>query len=225
MAEVARRMALRVARNDAASFMAAVGPWCERIAVVGSVRRGRAEVADVEYVVIPKVEEVPGPGLFGETVTRNLLWAGLDRLVETGAPLLTPGEWEEAEQNGVDREGELPGELTDDLWTVAKALRGDPLRACWGERQRAVQFRGATHELFLADADNWGSMMVIRTGPAAFSRFVVTELRRCGFKHEGGRVIDCSKAIDPVVPTPDERSVFDLIGIAYREPKDRVGLD
>jgi len=80
MSEVARRVSLAEAAADAEAFVAAVSPWCERIEVAGSVRRGKRDVGDVEYVVIPKFEEVPGPGLFGHTVERNVLWAALDRV-------------------------------------------------------------------------------------------------------------------------------------------------
>lgn len=59
----------------------------------------------------------------------------------------------------------------------------------WGERYRRVGFRGFCHEFFTADADNWGSVMLIRTGPAEFSKGWVTALQTRGLKHVGGRVI------------------------------------
>lgn len=42
----------------------ALAPFCERVEVAGSVRRGKAEVGDVDIVAIPKAVEMPG-GLFG----------------------------------------------------------------------------------------------------------------------------------------------------------------
>lgn len=222
MAQVEKRIPLKSAQMQARDFADVIRPSCERVEIVGSVRRGRPSVADVEYVVIPKLEARPGPGLFGdgEPVVVNQLWTQLDAWLESGESIYTPQE-----KSDIEEFGDGWNCPDDPCWSVAKALRGDPERTCWGEKQRAVWFRGMTHEIYLADADNFGSQMVIRTGPAAFSRHVVTELRRCGLKHEGGRVIDCSKAINPVIPTPTEQALFDLIGLKYREPKDRVGVD
>jgi len=236
MAQVEKRIPRIEAQRDAEAFVYMIAPFCEQIEIVGSLRRGRPAVADVEYVVIPKLEEEPGPGLFGagEPVLVNTLWRRLDGLVESGDPAFSDEELEEPIEPDDNEEFdeclamEEPPSIEMKHGTnflLCKALRGDPERTCWGEKQRAVWFRGMTHEIYLADADNFGSQMVIRTGPAAFSRHVVTELRRCGLKHEGGRVIDCSKAIDPVIPTPTEQALFDLIGLKYREPKDRVGVD
>ncbi|MDB5294955.1 MAG: hypothetical protein JWO31_938 [Phycisphaerales bacterium] len=72
--------------------------------------------------------------------------------------------------------------------TVAKAWNGRSF--CWGEKKRSVSFRGFTHEVWTADADNWGSVLAIRTGPDPFSQRLVVGLQRQGYCNDGGYVWD-----------------------------------
>jgi DNA polymerase/3'-5' exonuclease PolX len=207
-----------VAERDAADLRAMLEGTFERWEVAGSLRRGHAAVGDVDHVLIPKMIEVPGPGLFGGPVEVNACWRALDRLVEEGGGS-APAE---AGRPGDEVEDEFEGACGD--WSVVKAVREtkNGPRTCWGEKHRAVWFRGCVHELYVAEPSTWGSVMLIRTGPAEFSRWMVTELRRYGFKHEGGRVIDTRKVSeDAVVAVPEEGVLFDLVGIKYREPADR----
>ncbi len=241
MSDTKTQLARHAAVDQAAAFKHLIEPYCERVKVVGSLRRGRPTVGDLEYVVIPRFEERPGGGLFGaeEPELVNLLWSRLDELVESGEPAFD----EEYLDGWPDPEPDEPYDECEDMepttfgarygydhWEICKALRGNPPKTCWGPKLRAVHFRGMTHEIYTADADNWGSMVLIRTGPADFSRWVVTELQKHGLRHKDGRVVDTTKA-DPdhtganVIPTPTEQRVFELIGTTYRKPKDRVGVD
>ena len=105
--------------------------------------------------------------------------------------------------------------------TVAKALiNGSPR---WGERYRRVIFQGIAHDLFAADADNWGSVLAIRTGPAEFSKGLVVGLRRNGYRNQDGYVWTCTPEGEPIerVACPDERTFFALAGAAWVEPEDR----
>jgi hypothetical protein len=79
--------------------------------------------------------------------------------------------------------------------------------------------------------ETWGIVQLIRTGPAAFSRFVVMELTKHGYRASGGRVErrvggdygGTTEASWEPVAVPTERDVFDLIGLKYREPRAREG--
>lgn len=220
MADVKRRRLLSEARSDAADLREMLLPYVERWEVAGSVRRGRAQVGDVDHVVVPRYEARDGGGLFGgdgDVERVNLLWQALDGLVDTGLPAdcLETGD-------------------AGERWEVRKAVRDTKAgpRMCWGDRQRAVFFRGYEHELFVSEPEALGIAMLIRTGPADFSRYVVTELRKHGYRAEGGRVVrmiggDYAGVIEAgepeVVEVRDERAVFDLIGMSYREPGDREG--
>lgn len=89
----------------------------------------------------------------------------------------------------------------------------------WGDRYRGVMFRGFRHELFMADRDNVGAILAIRTGPADYSRWLVTELRRRGTPMEGGYVRHSSGA---VLPCESEAAFFMRCGVRWVEPHKRV---
>ncbi len=48
------RIPLQQAQTYAAEITAALAPFCERIETVGSVRRGRSDVGDIEILLIPR---------------------------------------------------------------------------------------------------------------------------------------------------------------------------
>jgi DNA polymerase/3'-5' exonuclease PolX len=56
---------LETAREIAERVKAELAPYCERIEIAGSVRRGKAEVGDIEIVAIPKPYDV---GLFASGI-------------------------------------------------------------------------------------------------------------------------------------------------------------
>ena len=60
-------MSLRTARAVASEMVEALRPYCERIAVAGSIRRGREWINDIEIVAIPKsTVKQPDVDIFGE---------------------------------------------------------------------------------------------------------------------------------------------------------------
>jgi hypothetical protein len=127
--------------------------------VAGSIRRGRSEVGDVEHLVIPRIGDLADPGdLFGETQPTNLLWHQLDAMVTVGH--VQPH--------------------------VYQTVRGPQHR--WGELYRGVSFRGFNHEIWTASPQSWGSLLLIRTGPAEFSKAFVIALQARGYIHRDGFV-------------------------------------
>lgn len=69
---------------------------------------------------------------------------------------------------------------------IMKHLYNASLR--WGEKYRGADFRGFNHEVFQADADNWGPQLAIRTGPADYSKMLVTKLMSRGYRQRDGYV-------------------------------------
>ena len=60
-------MSLRTARAVAAEMVEALRPYCHRVAVAGSIRRGRDWINDIEIVAIPKsTVRQPDVDIFGE---------------------------------------------------------------------------------------------------------------------------------------------------------------
>lgn len=101
--------------------------------------------------------------------------------------------------------------------TVKKHVYGDA-GFRWGEKYRGVDYRGFTHEIFCADAENFGAILAIRTGPADFSRHLVTVMRDHGYRQEDGYVIDREGRR---VAAPDEKAYFRICGMPYLEPEKR----
>lgn len=172
-------------------------PWT----VVGSLRRGAADVGDVEHVAIGCLE-VPAveSGLFGERLTsgdfgraKNLLLERLDALVVAGK--------------------------------LVKAVKSDG-RTRWGDRYRAVCLPGSTlqQEIYIADALNIGSLLAIRTGPRQFSVMLQTLLLEHGYRNHEGYVYRVQRKPCPaggfeeviygdIVAVPTEVEYFRLAGM------------
>ncbi len=91
----------------------------------------------------------------------------------------------------------------------------------WGEKYRGVDFRGFAHEIFLADALNFGSVLAIRTGPAEFSEMLVTRMNIRGrFRQQGGYVR--YQASGAVFGVGTEQGFFEACGVEYTAPAERT---
>ena len=78
---------------------------------------------------------------------------------------------------------------------------------------------GMKLDLFMPDPNGFGLQLAIRTGSADWCRTVLARAwSRAGFHSEGGVL---RRADGSVVPTPDECSLFELIGLRWTEPQDR----
>jgi DNA polymerase/3'-5' exonuclease PolX len=166
----------------------------------GSVRRKAGQVSDVEHVVIAATGDIPSPDLFSTPRRGNLLWHRLDELIalkDLGEPI--PGG----------------SKLTKHLYPN--------LQTRWGERYRGVDYHRWNHvflhEVFIADANNLGPILAIRTGPALFSKMLVTKLRDRGLVQEGGYVKRGEGG--EIVPCATEEEYFRLCGVEWVEPEHR----
>lgn len=107
----------------AEELVGALEPVTTRIAVAGSLRRGKAEVGDVELVFVPVCQDVPAD-LFGSTVSRDLAAARIDGLVEAGVLARRVGDaggtsWGAKNKLAVHVESGIPVDLfatTEDCW-------------------------------------------------------------------------------------------------------------
>lgn len=105
-----------------------------------------------------------------------------------------------------------------------------------GPNPRYVQIQlkdGLKLDLFLCwPPAEWGTLMAIRTGPAEYSRYLVTELRRKGWRCERGTVwrprqdprdTSTPERLGGLVrfPTPDESDFFEACGVEMPPPHRR----
>lgn len=100
----------------------------------------------------------------------------------------------------------------------------------WGPKAKYLTFEGVPVDLFTPEAERFGMILAIRTGPAAFSNALVTPR---GMKTRAGRdglMPSYLKQQDgwltyrtsgERIPTPTEESAFDVLKLRYIEPADR----
>lgn len=101
----------------------------------------------------------------------------------------------------------------------------------WGPTLKSLTFQDTRIDLFCPDADRFGWILLLRTGPAAFSRQLVIERGR---KTRDGRPGLLPATILPRegyltwrtsgerISTPTEGAACDVLGIPYVEPWTRT---
>jgi len=100
-------------------------------------------------------------------------------------------------------------------------------RKSYGAKFKRLLFEGFPLDLFsVLDPDQWGVIFAIRTGPAEFSKRLVTKQEHGGMMPEGMRVSDGylwgGDATGPCVPCREESGFFRAIGADYIEPEKRA---
>lgn len=181
------------AMDVAAELVGLLADGCERTSIAGSLRRRKGEVHDIEIVAIPRVEERPGEDLWGEAVVRrDLLATRLADLIDLG--VLAPRAVEIHRRDGSTETGQR-----------------------MGDAYKALVYRGMPVDLFITDAERWGCIYALRTGPGDWNTALVTRCKEHWRRVEGGRVLYHNR----VVPTPEEADFFRALGVPWVEPQDR----
>ena len=188
-----------------------VRPYCNRVAIAGSVRRGRPIVGDVELVCVPK----PGRatqgqvGMFdSELVTEAVddqLTAYLrDRIRDPTSP-----------------------------WALRPNANGV---TSFGAANKYMTYDGAPVDIFTAHRSTFGMLFFVRTGDAEWVVRAMAEFRRqkrhahpyggVGVTVDGdvtADVLDPARWAQAEVLCPTEETVFELLGWPFVEPEDRTG--
>lgn len=167
---------------------------CERIEIAGSVRRRKGEVHDLEIVAISRVASSSSAGLWGDVETTN--WYALDERIA-----------------GMVFDGVL---APRDVLVVRRDLTEETQHRM-GPAYKALVYRGMPVDLFVTDAERWGCIFALRTGPGDWNTRLVTECKRWFRRVEDGRVLHLGK----VVPTPEEPDFFRALGVPWLEPWER----
>lgn len=86
-----------------------------------------------------------------------------------------------------------------------------------GEKYAQIEVSGIKVDVFTATFRTWGYIFMLRTGPAEFSKWVVTELKKNGLEPKDGEVFHHGTPCT----IPSEEDLFFLLGIDYIEPENR----
>jgi len=182
-------MKLERAQRIAESLKHDLEPFCHRIEIGGSIRRKKPEVKDIELVCIPK---------FGDYPTGQMSLEG-DPLTSYENLLFEHIAANRDDKYGIHKMGDKYAQIEvhhDHATGVRQYIKVD---------------------VFTATQETWGYIFMIRTGPAEFSKWVVTELKRKGYVPKDGAVWLGGKPI----PTRDETDVFHLLQISDIYPEYR----
>lgn len=119
----------------------------------------------------------------------------------------------------LDLFGEPTGETEVDGWILIKGIRTTKN----GAKYKQFRFKGANVDLFLQpDPATWGINMMIRTGSADFSRWMVTPKSQGGAMPDNLHVRNARLWRGSVaLETPNEDDVFDWYGMDFIEPEKR----
>lgn len=98
----------------------------------------------------------------------------------------------------------------------------------WGPKYKKLLYKGQKLDLFIVTPPaQWGAILAIRTGPAEFSKALVTSRKwggvlPPGLKQSEGRLVAVGKAGDRPIETPSEEEYFHALGLPWIEPRERT---
>jgi DNA polymerase/3'-5' exonuclease PolX len=192
---------LEAARAAAEKLMAALAPACEQIAIAGSIRRGKAEVGDIELVAMPKIKApMQQLDLFGNALPvgpqASLLDAALDELLAAKHIVNKP-------PTGVDT-APAWGEKYKKSWIWLNDVLG------W------IQV-----DLFIVRPPaQWGPVFAIRTGPGDWNVALMRYInKRTSWKQDEGHLKHRDTGEVPDLPT--EEAYFERLVIPFVAPNER----
>lgn len=189
-----QRLPLAEAQGLAEEFVRLVHGACERIEIGGSIRRGKADVGDIEIIAIPKTrtEQV---GLFeDQTVVVDELDEFLSMLHEGGVVA-----------NRLDKNG--------------RAAWGSKYKRLLFN----VDGRSFPLDLFCVVPAQFGVIFAIRTGCAEFSHKLVTPRLLGGWLPTGLRVKDGALWDgERMIETPTEQAFFEAVSVQWLLPELRT---
>jgi DNA polymerase/3'-5' exonuclease PolX len=125
-----QRFPSAIAREVAEELVAELAPRCERIKIAGSLRRGKADVGDIEILFIPLIGQVHVPGeLFPKS--GSLADELLDRWLAEGIISKRPNvngsvSWGELNKLAIHVASGIPIDFfatTSDRWFVSLVMR------------------------------------------------------------------------------------------------------
>lgn len=215
------RIPLAQAQEIAEDWLMKLGRFCDRIEVAGSIRRQKETVGDIEIVALPRLRDaVHIQNLIGPDFKLHMAKDERDR-------------WAQVSNWGKPK----TKERNDWVRTTALAVAG--------RIGKPVQFRGGwpgnmtqialpervVLDLFTPTREAFALILLIRTGSAEFSHTMMTQAACSGYISREGRIYRRGRQEGEAIPVgdpfdlPNEMAVFDLIGVRWVSPQDRLGAE
>ncbi len=217
------RLPLAAGRHVADRLMAALNLREPEAAVVGSVRRGKPDVGDIE-IIAPMESD------------NDRLYRRIGETFDPPESPKQPGLWTAggasattAQTFGRIVQGHNPyfKECTLDVWL--KPSRGGPLDGLPTDAHGRITVRCTIYRYIPGDAGNRGWIEVMRTGNSDFSEAVLRGWKWvCGTLHTSEPGSAHGFLVDRMGnrrPTPTEFHVFQLIGCLWVTPEKRTSPD
>ena len=177
------RHPLALGQTVAAALVDALKPAVDRIAVAGSVRRERADIGDLDLLVIPRHETRADPGdLFGTPRSINLFELAVADLIRGG--ILAP----RLKSNGQATMGE-----TNKLLTHVPT--------------------GLPVDLYATTAECWHNLLVCRTGPAELNGYIAHRAKENGWQWNPYGPGFTNRVTHAKHPVTKEDDVFHFVGL------------
>jgi len=173
-----------LARQVAEHFVAAIAEACERVEIVGSLRRGCARVHAIDVLVISKSAPSLGAqsSLFKTVEQIPAVWLRLNTLAEQGK------------------------------------LRG--VNNCKKYCKCIAAKSGIPIDVYLASAQTWPTLQLIRTGSAKHNIKLCVQAQRLGMTlHADGRGLQRG---DEMLAVENEAQIFELLELDYLPPERRA---
>jgi DNA polymerase/3'-5' exonuclease PolX len=204
------RLPLAVAQKVAAEVELLLAPACEMLDTVGSVRRLAAEVGDLEVLAVSKL------GTEQADLVSTRTFSLLERRV---AELLAGGRLQPHPVKPAN------GQRYKKLWLADPGIQldlfivdGPRCRLCTAWYPAALAAPSTCKHEWVGSW--WGPAYCVRTGPADFSKAMVTVLRERGMHLDELAVKKLGGG--EVTPCPTEREFFRLCGRPYMPPEYRT---
>jgi DNA polymerase/3'-5' exonuclease PolX len=202
----------------------------------GAARLDRPDAIAIAKAFVARLEGTYERLVVAGSLRRRLAHIGdIEIVAVPKIERLTTGLFEDMPTD-VDRlDGRMQALLDND--EVGRRRKSDGSLMAWGPTWKSVTFNGRSIDLFTPDAGRFGWILLLRTGPAAFSRQLVVPKRDDAGRP--GRTRDRRPGLLPIhikpvdgwlsyrtsgerIETADERDVFDLFGLPYVEPWERT---
>jgi DNA polymerase/3'-5' exonuclease PolX len=198
-------------------------------AAIADTRMSRPEAIEIAKAFVAEIEDCTAQLVVGGSLRRRLARIGDIEVV--AVPKTEPVTIDLLAEQIVERDlldARMQALLDHDVVSKRLDKNGSPR---WGPTLKYLVYRGARVDLFTPCTERFGWILLLRTGPAAFSRQLVVER---GHKTKDGRPGLLPPRLLPRdgwltsrlsaerIETPSERSVFELFGVPYSEPWERT---